>query len=148
MSKGCNCTWQYSKESGERKKSVWHRVFPGGHQSKYSHCSTLLNFSDQTGTGVFKVIWPYTSATTNLSTGVKDYPPKIWFLILFILYFFVEWCFKIMDKKFQSWRCDGNFCDIPCYNNDSVQISFNSKAGGRRPTAGPEGPPAGPEGPQ
>ena len=38
------------------------------------------------------------------------------------------------------------FCDIPRYSKISVYITFNSKAGGRRPTAGPD--PAGSKGPK
>ena len=34
------------------------KIGPGGHPSKYWLGSTLLNFSDQTRTGVFNVIWP------------------------------------------------------------------------------------------
>ena len=33
-------------------------MFPGGHPSKYSQGSMLLNFSDQTRTGAFSMIWP------------------------------------------------------------------------------------------
>ena len=35
-------------------------MFPGGHPSKYSQGSMLLNFSDQTRTGAFNMVWSYT----------------------------------------------------------------------------------------
>ena len=39
------------------KESLQHWLFPGGHPSKYWASPTLLNFSDQTGTGAFSVVW-------------------------------------------------------------------------------------------
>ena len=52
-----------------------HLVFPGGHPSKYSQGSMLLNFSDQTRTGVFNMIWPKTWSNTYFgshdSSGVS-----------------------------------------------------------------------------
>ena len=53
------------KEEGEteimveekKKRSLQHLLFPGGHPSKYLAGSTLLNFSDQTRTGVLSVVW-------------------------------------------------------------------------------------------
>ena len=39
------------------KKSLPHRVFPGGPPSKYYPGPTMLNFRDQTRTGVFIVVW-------------------------------------------------------------------------------------------
>ena len=53
--------------------------------------------------------------------------------------------FQVNSTKIESMMVI--FCDFPHYDNIIVQITFNSKAGGRRPTAGPEGPPVGPEGP-
>ena len=44
----------------KQKKSLQHPVFPGGHPSKYSQGSMLLNFSDQTRTGAFNMIWSKT----------------------------------------------------------------------------------------
>ena len=38
-------------------KSLRHQVFPGGPPSKYYPGPTLLNFRDQTRTGVFNVVW-------------------------------------------------------------------------------------------
>ena len=38
-------------------KSLRHQVFPGGPPSKYYPGPTLLNFRDQTRTGVFIVVW-------------------------------------------------------------------------------------------
>ena len=43
-----------------KQKSLQHPVFPGGHPSKYSQGSMLLNFSDQTRTGAFNMIWSKT----------------------------------------------------------------------------------------
>ena len=53
-----------------KQNCLQHLVFPGGHPSKYSQGSMLLNFSDQTRTGAFNMIWPKT--VTNLA-----YPPLI-----------------------------------------------------------------------
>ena len=39
------------------KKSLRHQVFPGGPPSKYYPGPTMLNFRDQTRTGVFIVVW-------------------------------------------------------------------------------------------
>ena len=39
------------------EKSLRHRVFPGGPPSKYYPGPTMLNFRDQTRTGVFIVVW-------------------------------------------------------------------------------------------
>ena len=43
-------------------------------------------------------------------------------LTIGILYFFVEWCFKIMHKKFQvNWtKIEGDFCDFLSYDNNSI----------------------------
>ena len=38
-------------------KSLRHLVFPGGPPSKYYLGPTMLNFRDQTRTGVFIVVW-------------------------------------------------------------------------------------------
>ena len=38
-------------------KSLRHQVFPGGPPSKYYPGPTMLNFRDQTRTGVFIVVW-------------------------------------------------------------------------------------------
>ena len=38
-------------------KSLRHQVFPGGSPSKYYPGPTMLNFRDQTRTGVFIVVW-------------------------------------------------------------------------------------------
>ena len=38
-------------------KSLRHREFPGGPPSKYYPGPTMLNFRDQTRTGVFIVVW-------------------------------------------------------------------------------------------
>ena len=35
-------------------------MFPGGHPSKYYRSPMLLNFSDQTRTGAFNMVWSYT----------------------------------------------------------------------------------------
>ena len=40
-----------------KQKSLPHRVFPGGPPSKYYPGPTMLNFRDQTRTGVFIVVW-------------------------------------------------------------------------------------------
>ena len=53
-----------------KQKSLQHPVFPGGHPSKYSQGSMLLNFSDQTRTGVFNMIWPKT--WSNTCSGCHD----------------------------------------------------------------------------
>ena len=42
----------------EKDGRLQHPVFPGGHPSKYYPGPTLLNFGDQTRTGVFNVVWP------------------------------------------------------------------------------------------
>ena len=42
------------------EKRIEHHEFPGGHPSKYYHGPMLLNFSDQTRTGAFNMVWPYT----------------------------------------------------------------------------------------
>ena len=42
----------------EEKRNLQHLLFPGGHPSKYWAGTTLLNFGDQTRTGVFSVVWP------------------------------------------------------------------------------------------
>ena len=41
----------------EKMKSLRHQVFPGGPPSKYYPGPTMLNFRDQTRTGVFIVVW-------------------------------------------------------------------------------------------
>ena len=46
------------EEKKKGKKSLQHLLFPGGHPSKYWAGPTLLNFGDQTRTGVFSVVWP------------------------------------------------------------------------------------------
>ena len=46
------------KSKKKNVKSLQHPVFPGGHPSKYYLGPTLLNFGDQTRTGVFNVVWP------------------------------------------------------------------------------------------
>ena len=38
-------------------KSLRHQEFPGGPPSKYYPGPTMLNFRDQTRTGVFIVVW-------------------------------------------------------------------------------------------
>ena len=48
--------WQTMKKS-TFMKSLRHRVFPGGPPSKYYPGPTMLNFRDQTRTGVFIVVW-------------------------------------------------------------------------------------------
>ena len=55
------------------------------------------------------------------------------------LYLFVEWCSKIMHKKFQVNLT--KIEDVMAIFVISL-ITFNSKAWGQRPTAGPKGPPA------
>ena len=40
-----------------KMKSLRHQVFPGGPPSKYYPGPTMLNFRDQTRTGVFIVVW-------------------------------------------------------------------------------------------
>ena len=52
-------------------KCLQHHVFPGGHPSKYLHGSTVLNFSDQTRTGVFNMIWPQTFEEASFSQLTK-----------------------------------------------------------------------------
>jgi hypothetical protein len=42
----------------QRKKRLRHPGFPGGLPSKYWPGATMLNFGDQTRTGVFMVLWP------------------------------------------------------------------------------------------
>ena len=42
------------KQENINKQSLW---FLGSHPSKYWTSPTLLNFSDQTRTGVFSVVW-------------------------------------------------------------------------------------------
>ena len=44
----------------DAKKSQQHLVFPSGLPSKYYPGPMLLNFSDQTRTGVFNMVWPLT----------------------------------------------------------------------------------------
>ena len=39
------------------KNSLRHREFPGGPPSKYYPGPTMLNFRDQTRSGVFIVVW-------------------------------------------------------------------------------------------
>ena len=41
-------------------KCQQHLVFPGGHPSKYWPDPMLLNFTDQTRSGVFNMVWPLT----------------------------------------------------------------------------------------
>ena len=48
---------QYIKKILKKIKSLRHRVFPGGPPSKYYPGPTMLNFRDQTRTGVFIVVW-------------------------------------------------------------------------------------------
>ena len=55
--KGLRNNLKEEKRKGE-KKSLQHLLFPGGHPSKYWAGPTLLNFGDQTRTGVFSVVWP------------------------------------------------------------------------------------------
>ena len=45
------------KRREEQSKSLRHREFPGGPPSKYYPGPTMLNFRDQTRTGVFIVVW-------------------------------------------------------------------------------------------
>ena len=45
----------YSKKT--TKVCPQHLLFPGGHPSKYWASPTLLNFSDQSRTRVFSVVW-------------------------------------------------------------------------------------------
>ena len=47
------------------KKSQQHPVFPSGLPSKYYPGPMLLNFSDQTRTGVFNMVWPLTRKRVN-----------------------------------------------------------------------------------
>lgn len=42
-----------------KAKSVQHPRFPSGHPPQYSAGLTWLNFANQTGYGVFHVVWPY-----------------------------------------------------------------------------------------
>ena len=53
-----------------QQNCLQHLVFPGGHPSKYSQGSMLLNFSDRTRTGVFNMIWPKT--WSNTCSGCHD----------------------------------------------------------------------------
>ena len=45
------------KDCIKKLKSLRHREFPGGPPSKYYPGPTMLNFRDQTRTGVFIVVW-------------------------------------------------------------------------------------------
>ena len=45
------------KVENEVVKSLRHREFPGGPPSKYYPGPTMLNFRDQTRTGVYIVVW-------------------------------------------------------------------------------------------
>ena len=45
------------KTNDKQAKSLRHREFPGGPPSKYYPGPTMLNFRDQTRTGVFIVVW-------------------------------------------------------------------------------------------
>ena len=45
------------KKNHVGQKSLRHQVFPGGPPSKYYPGPTMLNFRDQTRTGVFIVVW-------------------------------------------------------------------------------------------
>ena len=45
------------RNEGKGEKSLRHREFPGGPPSKYYPGPTMLNFRDQTRTGVFIVVW-------------------------------------------------------------------------------------------
>ena len=45
------------ENANARVKSLRHQVFPGGPPSKYYPGPTMLNFRDQTRTGVFIVVW-------------------------------------------------------------------------------------------
>ena len=53
--------WQHRWKSCNffhaKMKSLRHQVFPGGPPSKYYPGPTMLNFRDQTRTGVFIVVW-------------------------------------------------------------------------------------------
>ncbi len=42
----------------DKKKSLQHQEFPGGPPSKYYPGPKMLNFRDQTRTGVFILVWP------------------------------------------------------------------------------------------
>ena len=52
-------THRAPRDAGSTKmpKSLRHQVFPGGPPSKYYPGPTMLNFRDQTRTGVFIVVW-------------------------------------------------------------------------------------------
>ena len=52
------CLAEYEKKTF--MKSLRHRVLPGGPPSKYYPGPTMLNFRDQTRTGVFIVVWSQT----------------------------------------------------------------------------------------
>ena len=47
-------------------------MFPGGHPSKYYRSPMLLNFSDQTRTGVFNMVWSYTLHTRSYVVANKN----------------------------------------------------------------------------
>ena len=54
------------KQKRFKRECHQHSVFPGGHPSKYWLSSTLLDFSDQTRTGIFSVIWPMAEAHAKM----------------------------------------------------------------------------------
>ena len=56
MQKACRHKRMQMHESA-KVKSLRHQVFPGGPPSKYSPGPTMLNFCDQTRTGVLIVVW-------------------------------------------------------------------------------------------
>ena len=50
-------TQMMNKPNMDEMKSLRHQEFPGGPPSKYYPGPTMLNFRDQTRTGVFIVVW-------------------------------------------------------------------------------------------
>ena len=53
-------------------KSLRHQVFPGGPPSKYYPGPTMLNFRDQTRTGVFIVVWSQAMDSELNSQTLQD----------------------------------------------------------------------------
>ena len=74
------------KKGTPKAKSVQHPRFPSGHPPQYSAGLTWLNFANQTGYGVFHVVWPYAqnhAPKRRKICGVFSSPPCAWPLFLF-----------------------------------------------------------------
>ena len=58
-----------------KKKKICqqHPVFPGGHPSKYYRGANLVDFGDQTRTGIFKLLWPMATIDAKLRYHILLY---------------------------------------------------------------------------